>query len=75
LATVIAADGWRAEVLAKAALLRGFADAFTIIEGSGAEALVVDTCGRTRATEGFAAFTGGQPIASHQSKIEKELFS
>ena len=41
LATVVAAEAWVAEVLAKAVLLAGSAHPFDILGGTGAEALVV----------------------------------
>jgi thiamine biosynthesis lipoprotein len=56
--TVIAAEAWVAEVLAKAVLLNGSEFAFNIIGGTGAEALAVDDAGRVMASEGFAAYLG-----------------
>ncbi len=41
-ATVLAAHGWQAEVLAKAAIVAGLADALALIERTGADALLVD---------------------------------
>lgn len=58
-ATVVAATAWAAEVLAKAVLLRGSANAFDIIGGTGAQGLVVDDGGRIQATGGLAAYLGG----------------
>jgi thiamine biosynthesis lipoprotein len=58
LATVVAADGWRAEVLAKAVMLAGSAHPFDIVGGTGAEALAVDGHGRVQSTQGLAAFLG-----------------
>jgi FAD:protein FMN transferase len=68
LVTVIAAQAWVAEVLAKAVLLRGSAHPFDIIGGTGAQALAVDNDGRVAATPGFASFTGGvepRPLKVH----------
>jgi thiamine biosynthesis lipoprotein len=48
--TAVAAEGWQAEVLAKAALIAGPAEAFAVVRGFGAEALVVDDAGVVRAT-------------------------
>jgi len=62
LAAVVAAEGWAAEVLAKAVLLRGSAQAFDLVAGLGADALTVDRDGAIRATPGFAAFVGGKPL-------------
>jgi len=62
LVSVIATEGWRAEILAKAVLLRGSAHPFDLIGGTGAEALCIDRTGRLQATDGFTAFTGGVPL-------------
>jgi thiamine biosynthesis lipoprotein len=62
LASVVAADGWVAEVLAKACLLAGWDHAFDIIGGTGGQALVVDHQGRVKATEGLADFLGGAGV-------------
>ncbi len=62
LAAVVAAEGWAAEVLAKAVLLRGSAAAFELVAGLGADALTVDRDGAVRSTPGLAAFLGGAPL-------------
>jgi thiamine biosynthesis lipoprotein len=62
LAAVVAAEGWAAEVLAKAVLLRGSAQAFDLVAGLGADALTVDRGGAIRATPGLAAFLGGKTL-------------
>jgi FAD:protein FMN transferase len=62
LATVVAADAWVAEVLAKAVLLAGSTYPFDIIGGTGAEALVVDRKGGITASAGFAAYLGGKAL-------------
>jgi thiamine biosynthesis lipoprotein len=59
LATVVAAAAWTAEVLAKAALLRGSLHPFDLIDGTGAEALVVDKAGCVSTSAGLAAYLGG----------------
>jgi thiamine biosynthesis lipoprotein len=59
--SAIAADGWRAEVFAKAALLRGAADAFEVLP-PGVEALAVDVDGRVTTTPGLDAFLGDQRV-------------
>src|SRR5262249_49606201 len=58
LATVVAAEAWVAEVLAKAVLLAGSAHPFDIVGGTGADALAVDDRGRVVGTAGLAAFLG-----------------
>ena len=59
LASVVAAQAWIAEVLAKAVLLAGSAHPFDIVGGTGAEGLAVDAEGRVQTTAGLAAFLGG----------------
>jgi thiamine biosynthesis lipoprotein len=63
LATVVAAEAWMAEVLAKAVLLAGSAHPFDIIGGTGAQALAVDGDGRIYATPGLGEYhrPGGLP--------------
>lgn len=58
LVTVIATEGWRAEVLAKAVLLRGSEHPFDLLGGTGVEAMCLDRDGRVQATDGFGAFLG-----------------
>ena len=58
LASVIAGEGWKAEVLAKAALLRGRAKAFDLIDAATA-GLVVDHSGLIDASDGLSRFLGG----------------
>jgi FAD:protein FMN transferase len=65
LATVVAADAWTAEVLAKSVLLRGAAHPFDLVEGTGAEALAVTTDGHITATRGFLAFLSGVALPDH----------
>jgi len=64
LATVVAADAWVAEVLAKAVLLAGSTHPFDIIGGTGAEALAVDAAGRTYDSSGLAAYLSGRVPAA-----------
>ncbi|MEY2435909.1 MAG: FAD:protein transferase [Acidimicrobiaceae bacterium] len=65
LVTVIAGEAWSAEVLAKSVLLRGSAHPFDLIEGSGAEALIVDREGAVRVTDGFRRYLGYGWIPEH----------
>jgi thiamine biosynthesis lipoprotein len=60
--TVVAAEAWAAEVLAKAVLLRGATHPFDLIDGDGAEALVVDAHGALSASAGFASYLGGSTL-------------
>jgi len=55
--SVIDASAWRAEVLAKAVLLRGGVHAFDIVGGTGAQAVAVGDDGAIRVTAGV----GGSP--------------
>jgi FAD:protein FMN transferase len=58
LVSVVAAEAWMAEVLAKAELLRGSARLFDLVGGVGAEALAVTNDGRVIATAGMGHFVG-----------------
>ena len=60
--TVITGQAWVAEVLAKAVLLRGATHPFDILDGTAAEALVVDRDGRITNTPGFRSYLGGQQL-------------
>ena len=60
-ATVVAANAWVAEGLAKALLLRGGATAFDLLP-DGIEAATIDRDGIVRATSGLRAFVGTQTI-------------
>jgi thiamine biosynthesis lipoprotein len=68
-ASVIAAEGWQAEVLSKAAFLQGPVDGLSLVESLGADGLVVDDRGDVHMTNGFWRFTGqGDPTpSSHPS--------
>lgn len=61
LTAVVASQGWLAEILAKAVLLRGSAHPFDLIGDGVAEALAVDNAGRVQCSAGFHLFTGGAP--------------
>jgi len=62
LATVVSADAWVAEALAKAVLLAGSAHPFDILGGTGASGLTVDGDGRVAASGGMADFLGGATL-------------
>lgn len=55
-ASVIAARGWQAEVLAKAAIVAGLDDGARLIASIGAHALLVDRHGGLHPTTGFDRF-------------------
>ena len=61
LATVVCAEAWAAEVLAKAVLLRGAAHPFDILGDTGAQALAVDDRGRVQVTDGLSEFGHAVP--------------
>jgi len=65
LATVVSAQAWAAEVLAKAVVLAGSAHPFDILGGTGAEALAVADDGFVHTTAGLAHYLGGAkpPVA------------
>jgi len=58
LASIITAEAWLAEVLAKAVLLRGAERAFDIVDPRVAQALTVDAEGIVRTTPGLATYLG-----------------
>ena len=58
LVSVVAGEAWRAEVLAKAVLLRGSDHPFDIVDGTGAVALAVLDDGSVVLSEGFESFLG-----------------
>jgi FAD:protein FMN transferase len=62
LVTVIAAEAWIAEVMAKAVLLRGSDRAFDIVDDGHVHALTIDVTGFVRSTPGFGAFAGHTPL-------------
>lgn len=62
LVTVIAAEAWVAEVMAKAVLLRGSDRAFDIVDDKQVYALSIDTVGFVRSTPGFGVFAGSTPL-------------
>ncbi|HET7489785.1 MAG TPA: FAD:protein FMN transferase [Acidimicrobiales bacterium] len=58
LVTVVAGRAWVAEVLAKAVLLAGARNPFSVLQGTGAEALAVGDDGRVQWTPGLVAYLG-----------------
>jgi thiamine biosynthesis lipoprotein len=71
LATVVSAQGWTSEILAKAVLLRGSRHPFDLLGGTACDALAVDDAGRVQATPGITAFTGGAPLPSHLDDLRE----
>jgi FAD:protein FMN transferase len=59
--TVLAAEGWQAEVLAKAAFLGGLGQGPALLAAVGADGLLVDDHGGLHPTSGFGRFTAGPP--------------
>ena len=57
-ATAIAATGWQAEALAKAAFLDGLPAGVTLLEQIGAAGLLIDDDGAILTTPSFQVFTG-----------------
>ncbi len=59
-ATAVAAEGWQAEVLSKAAFLAGPVGGPSLLEQHGAQGLVVDEAGDVHESAGLTAFTRPQ---------------
>ena len=57
-ATAVAAEGWQAEVLSKAAFLAGPAEGLALLERHGAQGLVIDEDGAVHESAGLGAFAG-----------------
>lgn len=55
-ATAVAATGWQAEMLAKAAFLAGLRSGLELVERHGAAALLVDDAGAVLTTSSFSRF-------------------
>lgn len=68
--SVLAAFGWQAEVLAKAALVAGLADGRALIERQGADGLLVDRHGGLHETEGFARFVADRAAGAAAAATE-----
>jgi FAD:protein FMN transferase len=64
LATVVAAEAWVAEVLAKSVILRGSAHPFDVVDATAAQALAVDRRGQVQVTDGLAAYLGEQSVST-----------
>jgi FAD:protein FMN transferase len=61
--TVLAAEGWQAEVLAKAAFLGGLGQGPALLAAAGADGLLVDDRGGLHPTAGFGRFVAaGRPL-------------
>jgi thiamine biosynthesis lipoprotein len=58
-AAVIAAEGWQAEVVAKAAFIAGLAEGLFLLASTGTDGLLIDDHGSVYPSAGFDRFTGG----------------
>lgn len=67
--TAVASEGWQAETMAKALLIRGGAHPFDLVDGTGMEALVVDYGGAITTSRGFDRFTGGVELPSTLAEV------
>jgi hypothetical protein len=63
--SVIAAEAWMAEVLAKAVLINGTEYAFDILGGTGAVGICVDQAGVVRMSDGYPAYLGEATRPTH----------
>ena len=75
LVSVVAAEAWMAEVLAKAELLRGTERLFDLVGGIGAEALAVTYDGRVIVTAGMRRFVGPAGIPDRVDAVIPEVES
>jgi len=75
LVSVVAAETWMAEVLAKAELLRGTERLFDLVGGVGADALAVTNDGRVIATDGMRRFVGPAGIPDRVDLVIPEVES
>ncbi len=57
-ATVVAAEGWQAEVVAKAAFIAGLSEGLALMASTGTDGLLVDDRGSVYPSFGFNRFTG-----------------
>jgi thiamine biosynthesis lipoprotein len=71
LVAVVAGEAWRAEVLAKAVLLRGSGRGFDLLAGTGMEALAVATDGQVLTTAGLEDFLGGAPVPDQVQRADE----
>jgi len=60
-ATVIAAEGWQAEVVAKAAFVAGLSEGLFLLASTGTDGVLVDDRGALYPSLGFDRFTGSGP--------------
>ena len=54
---MVAAEGWQAEVLAKAAFLAGIPEGLRLLAATGTDGLLVDDRGSLHSSVGFGRFT------------------
>src|SRR6266567_1550632 len=60
-ATVVAAEAWQAEVVAKAAFVAGLSEGLFVLASTGTEGLLVDDRGSAYPSFGFHRFTEAKP--------------
>ena len=63
-ATVIAAEGWQAEVVAKAAFIAGAWEGMYVLASTGTEGVLVDDAGRAYPSAGFHQFASEGDLPS-----------
>jgi FAD:protein FMN transferase len=59
-ATVVAAESWQAEVLAKAAFIAGLPDGLALLTATDTDGLLIDDRGSVHESPGLLRFTGGR---------------
>ena len=63
-ATILAAEAWQAEVVAKGAFLAGLSEGLFLVAATGTEGLLIDDKGSVYPSYGFDRFTGRAPAPS-----------
>jgi thiamine biosynthesis lipoprotein len=63
-ATILAAEAWQAEVVAKGSFLAGLSEGLFLMAATGTEGLLIDDRGSVYPSYGFDRFTGRAPASS-----------
>jgi thiamine biosynthesis lipoprotein len=71
--TVVAALGWQAEVLAKAAFVGGPVQGLGLVDQIGGAALLIDSAGRTTESAAWSSYGRPMPDAADEPPIATEL--
>jgi len=74
-ASVIAAEAWQAEVLAKALFIGGLDAGFDLLEQTGTDGLLIDDDGAMHPSAGFGRFTGTAQRRRHAIDLAAPAFA